>query len=138
MLQTDELVGAWRNSPVTQVPPSEVVLVTDFDGTLADVVPAPPQAAARPESLLALSRLVQLLADVIVLSSRTNPQLEQLVPISGVRLIGDSGRASPRHAQKEALDRFNADVDRLLSRIPGAWLEVKPASSALHFRNSEM
>ena len=138
MLQTDELVGAWRNSPVTQVPPSEVVLVTDFDGTLADVVPDPAQAAARPESLLALSRLVRLLADVIVLSSRTNPQLEQLVPISGVRLIGDSGRATPRHAQKEALDRFNSDVDVLLSRIPGAWLEVKPASSALHFRNSEM
>jgi trehalose 6-phosphate phosphatase len=136
MLQTDQFVGAWRNSAVSKVPPAELVLVTDFDGTLADIVPDPTLSAALPESLQALSRLVRLLADVIVLSSRTSEQLEQLVPISGVRLIGDSGRATPRHAQREALEQFNADVTVLLARIPGAWLEVKPASSAIHFRNS--
>ncbi|HXN77942.1 MAG TPA: trehalose-phosphatase [Candidatus Dormibacteraeota bacterium] len=138
MLETDEVVGAWRNSPVAAVPPSEVVLVTDFDGTLADIVPDPAQTFARPEALQALSRLVQLLADVIVLSSRTNPQLEALVPISGVRLIGDSGLAIPRHAHKEALEQFNADVAAPLERIPGAWLELKPASSAIHFRNTNL
>ena len=138
MLETDELLGAWRNSPVAVVPPSEVVLVTDFDGTLADIVPDPAQTVARPEALQALSRLVRLLADVIVLSSRTNPQLEALVPISGVRLIGDSGLAIPRHAHKEALESFNADVSVLIERIPGAWLEVKPASSAVHFRNTNL
>jgi trehalose-phosphatase len=93
---------------------------------------------ARPEALQALSRLVRLLADVIVLSSRTNPHLESLVPISGVRLIGDSGLAIPRHAHKEALDNFNADVAVLLSRIAGAWFEVKPASSAIHFRHASL
>jgi len=75
---------------------------------------------------------------VIVLSSRTPAQLETLVPMSGVRLIGDSGLAIPRKAQKEALDHFNADVSRLLQRIPGAWLEVKPASTAVHFRNTDL
>src|ERR1700682_4418732 len=138
MLQTNELLGAWRNSPVAKVAPSEVVLVTDFDGTLADIVPDPAQTVARPEALQALSRLVRLLADVIVLSSRTNQQLEQLIPISGVRLIGDSGRHTPRHAQQEALQQFNADVAVLLERIPGAWLEGKPASSAIHFRNTTL
>jgi trehalose 6-phosphate phosphatase len=138
MLQTDEVLGAWRNSPVAKVPPSEVVLVTDFDGTLADIVPDPSQTTARPEALQALSRLVRLLADVIVLSSRTSEQLEALVPISGVRLIGDSGLAIPRHAHKGALDQFNSDVAVLLERIRGAWLEVKPASSAVHFRNTDL
>jgi trehalose 6-phosphate phosphatase len=138
VLETDELLGAWRNSPVAAVPPSEVVLVTDFDGTLADIVPDPAQTVARPEALQALSRLVRLLADVIVLSSRTNPQLEALVPISGVRLIGDSGLAIPRHAHKEALESFNDGVSVLLERIPGSWLEVKPASSAVHFRNTNL
>jgi len=138
VLETDELLGAWRNSPVAAVPPSEVVLVTDFDGTLADIVPDPSLTVARPEALQALSRLVRLLADVIVLSSRTNPHLESLVPISGVRLIGDSGLAIPRHAHKEALDNFNADVAVLLSRIAGAWFEVKPASSAIHFRHASL
>ena len=138
MVETGELVGAWRNSSVAAIAPSEVVLVTDFDGTLADIVPDPAQTVARPEALQALSRLVRLLADVIVLSSRTNPQLEALVPISGIRLIGDSGLATPRHAHMGALEQFNADVGVLLERIPGARLEVKPASSAVHFRNANV
>jgi trehalose 6-phosphate phosphatase len=113
-------------------------LITDFDGTLADIVPDPEKSAALPEALDALSHLVRLLADVIVLSSRTPEQLEKLVPISGVRLIGDSGRAIPRHAQRETLNRFNADVAVVLERIPGAWLEVKPSSSAIHFRKTDL
>lgn len=112
--------------------------MTDFDGTLAEIVQDPTQAVARPEALAALGRLVPLLADVIVLSSRTPEQLEKLVPVRGVRLIGDSGRALPRKAQKEALDNFNADATRQLEKVPGAWLEVKPASSAVHFRNTTM
>jgi trehalose 6-phosphate phosphatase len=138
MIQIEEIESAWRNSPLSEVPPSELVLVTDFDGTLAEIVPDPNESAALPEALEALSRLVRLLADVIVLSSRTPEQLERLVPISGVRLIGDSGRAVPRHAQREMLDRFNADVAVVLERIPGAWLEVKPSSCAIHFRKTEM
>ena len=138
MLQTDELLDAWRKSPVAAVPPSEVVLVTDFDGTLAEIVEDPTQTVARPDALQALSRLVRQLADVIVLSSRTTAQLEQLIPISGVRLIGDSGLHPPRHAHKDALEQFNSDVAVLLERVPGAWLELKPASSAIHFRQTNL
>jgi trehalose 6-phosphate phosphatase len=129
---------AWRESPLAAVPPSELILITDFDGTLADVVPDPAMAGARLDSLEALSKLAGLLADVIVLSSRTNTELEMLVPITGVRLIGDSGLALPRHAQREALEQFNYDASKLLERTPGAWLEKKPASSAVHFRKAEM
>ncbi|HSP10199.1 MAG TPA: trehalose-phosphatase [Candidatus Dormibacteraeota bacterium] len=137
-MKSQTIAQAWRDSVVADVPPGELVLITDFDGTLADVVPDPARAAARPESLDALRRLVEVLADVIVLSSRTPSELEGLVPISGVRLIGDSGLALPRLAQKQALDQFNHDVSRLLERIPGTSLEAKPASSAVHFRNSDI
>src|SRR5437588_9044915 len=136
--ETDEITYAWNRSRLARVPPGELILITDFDGTLAEIVQDPAAAGARPEALEALQELVGLLADVIVLSSRPPAQLENLVPISGVRLIGDSGLAIPRHAQKEALDRFNADTSRLLERIPGAWLEVKPASTAVHFRNTNL
>jgi trehalose 6-phosphate phosphatase len=137
MLRTEEITGAWRASPVARIDPSEVILVTDFDGTLAEIVQDPAAAAARPDALEAIEQLAGLLADVIVLSSRAPAQLEKLVPISGVRLIGDSGLALPRHAQKEALDRFNAQAAWLLERVPGAWLEVKPASTAVHFRKTD-
>ena len=116
-----------------------MILVTDFDGTLADVVPDPDAAAARPEALAALQQLDLLIADVIVLSSRAPEELKQLVQLPGVRLIGDSGLALPRRAQKEALERFNSEVKRLIeTELPGAWLEVKPASSAVHFRRTEL
>lgn len=137
MLRTEEITGVWRQSPVAQIDPCEVILVTDFDGTLADVVADPALAAARPESLDALRDLVPRLADVIVLSSRAPAQLQSLVPLEGVRLIGDSGLATPRHAQKEALERFSVDAANLLERIPGAWIELKPASTAIHFRNTD-
>jgi trehalose 6-phosphate phosphatase len=132
------LAEAWRASPVAAVPPAEVILITDFDGTLADIVPDPSRAAARPEALAALRRLAARLADVIVLSSRAPADLKQLIQVPGVRLIGDSGLAEPRHAQRRALDQFNLDVSKVLTRTPGSWLEEKPASSAVHFRNSEM
>src|SRR2546429_8406375 len=133
---TDRITDAWLRSPLARIEPGELILVTDFDGTLAEIVPDPSAARARPEALEALRELVPLLADVIVLSSRPPAQLESLVPISGVRLIGDSGLALPRHAQKEALDRFNAEAARKLQGIPGAWLEAKPASTAVHLRNT--
>ena len=138
VIRTNEIAEAWEKSAVSKVPPSELILVTDFDGTLAEIVPDPSQATARSDAINALRQLVPLLADVVVLSSRAPAQLERLVDVPGARLIGDSGLALPRKAQKEALDRFNADVARLLTQVPGAWLEVKPASSAIHFRNTNM
>jgi trehalose 6-phosphate phosphatase len=136
--EADQITHAWKESSVARIQPAEVILVTDFDGTLAEIVQDPAGAVARPEGLASLEQLVRLLADVIVLSSRTPAQLENLVPLSGVRLIGDSGLAIPRHALREALDRFNNDASRILERIPGSWLEVKPASTAVHFRNTDM
>src|SRR5947208_10492306 len=135
---TDRITDAWLRSPLARIEPGEVILVTDFDGTLAEIVQDPAAARARPEALEALEQLVPLLADVIVLSSRPPAQLEHLVPVPGARLIGDSGLALPRRLQKEALDRFGADASKLLERIPGAWLEVKPASTAVHFRNTDL
>lgn len=134
--ETEDITHAWLESPASRVPPSELILVTDFDGTLADVVPDPAAAHACPDALETLQELAMLLADVIVLSSRPPDQLAALVPISGVRLIGDSGLAAPRHAQREALDRFNTEALRILDHIPGTWLEAKPASTAVHFRNA--
>ena len=68
--ETDEITYAWNRSRLARVPPGELILVTDFDGTLAEIVQDPAAAGARPEALDALQELVPLLADVIVLSSR--------------------------------------------------------------------
>jgi trehalose 6-phosphate phosphatase len=114
------------------------MLVTDFDGTLADIGPDPARSAAVPEALDALRRLARLLRQVVVLSSRTSTELERLVPLSGVRLIGDSGLAPPTPDEKRALERFNGEAAKLMASVSGAWLEIKPASTTVHLRNAQI
>ena len=110
--------------------------MSDFDGTLADIVPEPTLATPLPDSLHALRRLVPVLKKVIILSSRRNTELAEHLPIPGAELIGDSGHPPPTPAEMEALRVFNAEAAKLLGHTAGAWIEIKPASSAVHFRNA--
>ena len=132
-----ELADVWQNSPVSAVPPLEVLLVTDFDGTLAEIGSDPARSAAVPEALDALRRLGRQLKQIVVLSSRTGVELTRLVPVGGIRLIGDSGRGIPSPDQKRALERFNIEAAKILVTWPGVWLETKPASTTIHLRNSK-
>jgi len=136
--ELDEIAEVWRRSPISAIDASELLLVTDFDGTMAEIGPDPARSAAIPEALDALRRLARLLKQVVVLSSRTGTELERLVPVAGVRLIGDSGLGTPDPDDKRALEQFNAEAAKLLGSIPGAWIEIKPASTTVHLRNAQM
>lgn len=116
--------------------PDELLLVSDFDGTLAEIVPEPTLAVPLPDSLHALRRLAPVLKKVVILSSRTNPELASLVSIPGALLIGDSGLPPPGREELHAMKTFNAEAAKRLGTTPGAWIEIKPASSAVHFRNA--
>jgi trehalose 6-phosphate phosphatase len=116
--------------------PDEILLVSDFDGTLAEIVPEPTLAVPLPDSLYALRRLAPLLKKEVILSSRTNPELASLLSVPGALLIGDSGLPPPTREELHALKVFNAEAAKLLGTTPGAWIEIKPASSAVHFRNA--
>lgn len=116
--------------------PDELLLVSDFDGTLADIVPEPTLAKALPDSLHALRRLAPVLKKVVLLSSRTNPELNSLISVPGALVIGDSGLPSPTREELHALKTFNAEAAKRLGTTPGAWIEIKPSSSAVHFRNA--
>lgn len=135
-VQSGEIAAVWRDSSLSAIRPDELLLVSDFDGTLAEIVPEPTLATALPESVHALRRLAPILAQVVILSSRTNPELAGLVSIPGALLIGDSGLPPPGRAELDALKTFNAEAAKLLGTTPGSWIEIKPASSAIHFRNA--
>ncbi len=135
-IELDEIEQTWRNSSISQVEPADLLLVTDFDGTLSEIGPNPAQSEALPEALPALRRLVALVKDVVVLSSRTGDDLARVIPVRGVRLIPDSGLGIPSPSARAALERFNTEAARSLKDIPGVWLEVKPASTAIHIRHS--
>ena len=136
--ELEEMAEVWRKSPVSEIPPEEVMVVTDFDGTLAEIGPDPAKSAALPGALDALERLSRVLKEVVVLSSRTITDLERLVPLSGIRLVGDSGLPPPTPSEKRALDRFNAEAATLLGSVPGVWIEKKPASTTIHLRKAQI
>jgi trehalose 6-phosphate phosphatase len=135
-VQSSDIAAVWRDSPVSSVSPQELLIVSDFDGTLANIVPEPTMATPLPDSLHAMRRLVPVLKKVVILSSRTPRELAELVPLPGALLIGDSGLPPPTPEETQALQQFNAQAAKLLGNIPGAWIEIKPASSAVHFRNA--
>ncbi|HEY2598677.1 MAG TPA: trehalose-phosphatase [Candidatus Dormibacteraeota bacterium] len=135
-VQSSDIAAAWRDSPVSSIAPQELLIVSDFDGTLANIVPEPTMATPLPDSLHALRRLVPVVKKVVILSSRTPRELAELVPLPGALLIGDSGLPPPTSEEMQALQQFNVQAAKLLGNIPGAWIEIKPASSAVHFRNA--
>jgi trehalose-phosphatase len=114
------------------------MLVTDFDGTLAEVVSDPALASLHPASLEALKRLARTLDHVAVLSSRSASDLARRVPVPEVELIGDSGLRDLTPDEQRRLDMFNVEAGRVLGGIPGVWLEVKPAGSAIHHRHAQV
>jgi trehalose 6-phosphate phosphatase len=135
-VQSSDIAAVWRESALAAIRPDELLLVSDFDGTLAEIVPEPTLALALPDSLHALRRLAPVLAKVVILSSRTNPELHGLVSVPGAMLIGDSGLPPPGREELHSLKVFNAEAAKLLGTTHGAWIEIKPASSAVHFRNA--
>ena len=135
-VQAGDIAAVWRGSALSSIRPDELLLISDFDGTLAEIVPEPTLATPLPDSLHALKRLAPVLKKVVILSSRTPTELSALVSIPGAMLIGDSGLPPPTREEVQALKTFNADAAKLLGTTPGAWIEIKPASSAVHFRNA--
>ncbi len=136
--ELDEIADVWRRSPVAGISPREILLVTDFDGTLAEIGPDPSLTVAVPDALDSLRRLSLALKEVVVLSSRTSTELLRLVPVGGVRLIGDSGLPPLTPDERRALERFNAEAAELVASIPGARIESKPASTTVHLRASQI
>lgn len=116
--------------------PHQLLFATDFDGTLAPIVSEPAAARALTLSLMTLDRLVDLGVQVAVISGRSQQDLRNLVPVAGVRLLGENGMGEPRKPELRALKRFNLIAGRLVARQPGVWLEVKPGSTSIHFRSA--
>jgi trehalose 6-phosphate phosphatase len=120
----------------------KLLVVSDFDGTLAPIVNDPLAARALPAATQALTGLADLPdTSAALVSGRALGVLRELSAMPPtVHLVGSHG------AEFEA--GFTQDVDEaLLLRVigelneiavgrPGVTVETKPASAALHVRNA--
>ncbi|MFH1750496.1 MAG: trehalose-phosphatase [Candidatus Micrarchaeota archaeon] len=112
----------------------------DFDGTLARIANSPREAAVDGQMQKSLSEL-EVLARVVILSSRTADSLMQKLPeLKRARIIGlhgleDAGKPGRiGKAGKKAIEKARAAISHLIRQYEGAWIEDKKMGLVVHFR----
>ncbi len=127
-----------------------VALLLDFDGTLAPIVPTPDQAEALPTARDALVRLAALPSNQLVtavISGRMLSDLRSKISWEGSVLAGNHGLEiewqggsythEEAHRALPELDLFVRQLNARLDAFPGAWIEEKGLSIAVHYRQLE-
>jgi alpha,alpha-trehalase len=109
-------------------------VLLDFDGTLSPIVAKPELARIRDGARDAIARLVGRYAVVAIVSGRTGDQLRELVGVDGVRLAALYGLAEQVMPLPDAV---LASVREVASSVPGARVEPKGGSVAVHYRAAD-
>lgn len=128
---------------VTGVP--RLLVTSDFDGTIAQIVSNPADARPIPAAAEALAALAVLPATTAALIS--GRALRDLRVLSGapadVHLVGSHGSEFDAgfldaidDSAKALLAELEQTMTELADRYPGATVEVKPVSVAFHVRNA--
>lgn len=133
-------------APRLQTAPA-VALFSDFDGTLAPIASRPRNArlpSSTRDLLMKLARQPKVF--VAVVSGRPVGELRRLVRLPRLGYIGIHGievawpgqgivsRAS--EADRARVEKARGELDKALKGISGIWVERKPASVAVHYRQA--
>ncbi len=133
-------VPAGLTAALTAMAASRPLLVaSDYDGVLAPLVGDPSAAVPTPGTGDALARVAA--ADGVTVALVSGRGVEDLRRVSGFagpyRWVGSHGAEYDGPLTGELAGRRDALADRLapvVAAVPGARLEVKPASVAVHVR----
>ncbi len=126
-----------------------IMLLLDYDGTLADFAPTPDDVFPDPD----LIALIQKLSNhpqisLAIISGRRLAHIEKLVPLPGIWLAGSYGlelrTPSGKHLQRDNYEELRPQLEllkpgwaELISGEKGFYLEDKGWSLALHARFAE-
>lgn len=124
-----------------------VLLLTDFDGVLSDLIDDPRQSRMRHGSRAALTTLSTLpFTDVGIVTGRPLADILDVgAPPAGVLVVASHGLEflqtnpgddiyKPTAADTEILTALSAFITPLAAVVPGAWIETKPAGMAVQTR----
>lgn len=111
--------------------PRRAAILLDVDGTLAPIVARPEDARVPDEIRRELARLASRYALVACVSGRPGTEVERLVEVPGVAVVGEHGLELSPEAELWA--------DRVASFASGVdWpAERKPLSVSFHFRRAD-
>jgi trehalose 6-phosphate phosphatase len=131
-------VEQWRDA-------GRLILLLDFDGTLAPIVPRPESAAILPEARTALLRLLELgNVDIAIVSGRGLSDARRMVGLTTVAYAGNHGMEidgpgvhqihEQAAAARPVLDHIVERLRAPLGEIEGAILEDKGLTLTIHYR----
>lgn len=118
-----------------------ILIASDFDGTLSEIVPIPGDARPVPGAVDVLAELSNLPnVELMLVSGRSLDDLlarfDGALP-EAILTIGEHGAAWPdRQIERpEGMDRLVEGFRALASTADGAEVEVKQSAVSFHFRN---
>jgi trehalose-phosphatase len=134
-----------RIDSILGYPNRKLVVFLDYDGTLTPIV-AQPEDAVLSDSMRAIIQRLARVCTVAVISGRDLADVRERVAVKGIVYAGSHGFdiAGPGGLRREneeaqaclpALDQAEASLREQLTDVPGARVERKRFSIAVHFRN---
>lgn len=114
--------------------PIRTAILLDFDGTLSEIALRPEMARPTPDAVRLLEELSRVYGVVALVSGRRAEELRELVPVPSVEIFGLYGLAP--EVGTGAVRSIVAAVEGIVARHPGARLEDKGLSVAVHFRET--
>jgi trehalose-phosphatase len=146
MTSPKHLLQAWEEIQRRIGKARQLVLLSDFDGTLAPIRKDPDQARLSHAVRQSLSTLASRGVTVGIVSGRTITDVRPRVQLSGIWYVGSHGfaiqtpkgrlllLATPR--QKRAVTSARRELVRSLGKVAGLRIEAKPVSVAVHYRSA--
>lgn len=125
MAPDDDLIGRLAADP------RQAAILLDVDGTLAPIVDRPEDARVPDETRGELARLASAYALVACVSGRPGAEVEELLQVDGVAVVGEHGL--------ELAPDAGAWADRIAAFAGGVdWpAERKPLTVSFHFRRAD-
>lgn len=135
------MIPAGLVSALRRAAGSDAILVaSDYDGTLADIVDDPSLASPNPAALNAMQELGRLPGvHSVIVSGRSRDTLRRLTGApEGVMLVGTHGAETPGadFAAPADVAALVGALERVTNEFTGTVLEAKPAGAALHYRHA--
>jgi trehalose-phosphatase len=141
------LFAAWDEIEAMVCGARGIVVMTDFDGTLAGIRKHPEQVRLGKRVRRALEKIIERGALVGIVSGRSLPDVRSRVGIDGICYVGCHGyslQATQGHsvtlmnrAEEARLPRICRALEVSLHGLPGIRIEAKEAGIAIHYRNAE-
>lgn len=126
---------------------SRRLFLLDYDGTLADLVPTPPEAAPMPKLMHTLARLGSDPRNVIVIiSGRDQQTLDTWLGHLPIHLVAEHGAfakhpGQPWQAAGNVDDGWKQQIRPIMalcsSSVPGSFIEEKATCLVWHYRTAE-